>query len=179
MTTACLTTKQLQARLDFMRYYDIQRNWRRIRPHLANPKVAEALVRDFNKFTFGRWKQKFLPGMVPAEFESCDWRFGRRGRHPAYWDYVKHSACHWLVNFNLELAQASLPDRVWRILTSDKHSTVWDGDVTVFDLNFMALQVSPRDCVKMAGSNGWELHPGQHLDVHLADHYSVDLARHD
>ena len=40
---------------------------------------------------------------------------------------MKHAACHWLVNFALELAQLVEPDRKWRIITSDKHSTVWDG----------------------------------------------------
>jgi hypothetical protein len=159
-----------------MQYYDIQRHWRRIRPHLADPKVAEVLVRDFNKFTFGRWGHEFLPGMVPHEFESCDWWCDLRGRMPAFWKYVKHAACHWLVNFNLELAQASVPDRVWRIVTSEEHSTVWDGDVTLFDPNLMALQVPPAKCFKMACNDGWELHPGRHLEVHYADHYS---ARHE
>ncbi len=51
---------------------------------------------------------------------SCDWGWDRRGRPPKYWDYVKHGACHWLVNFNLELANLAKPKRIWRILMSDK-----------------------------------------------------------
>ena len=31
-------------------------------------------------------------------------------------------ACHWLVNFNLTLAQLVIPERKWRIVTGD-HST--------------------------------------------------------
>lgn len=157
-----------------MQYYDVQRHWRRIRAHLVNPVVADTLVRDFNKFTFGRWGHEFLPGMVPHEFESCDWWVDHRGRKPAYWQYVKHAACHWLVNFNLELAQASLPDRVWRIISSSDHSTVWDGDVTLFDPNFLALGVSPAECYRKARHKGQILKPGDHLAVHFADHYNVD-----
>lgn len=158
-----------------MEYYDIQRHWRRIKVHLIDPKVADVLVRDFNKFTFGRWEKPFLPGMVPHEFESCDWWCDHRGRMPAFWQYVKHSACHWLVNFNLELAQASLPKRAWRIVTSPKHSTVWDGDDTLFDLNFLAMGVSIEECWQLAHKR--VLKPGNHITVHFAEHYSVDVER--
>ena len=85
-----------------MIYYPIQKNWsRRIEPHLTNKRVQATLVRDFNKYTYGRWRQRFLPGMRPTEFESCDWRVTRGGRQPEYFDFVKHGACHWLVGFNL------------------------------------------------------------------------------
>ena len=156
-----------------MQYYDLKRNWRRVRPHLADPEVAGVLVRDFNKYTFGRWEKEFLPGMVPHEFESCDWWCNHRGRLPAYWQYVKHAACHWLVNFNLELAQASVADRAWRIISSDDHSTVWDGATTLFDLNFLALGVSPAECYRKARRTGEILKPGEHLTVHYAEHYST------
>src|SRR5215470_13332060 len=110
-----------------IKYYDLSKNWRKVRPHLDNPRVASTLVRDFNKFTYGRWRQRFTAGRYPREFESCDWDIGHRGRRPQFGNYVKHSACHWLVNFSLELAQPVEPDRKWRIITSDQHSTVWDG----------------------------------------------------
>jgi hypothetical protein len=95
------------------RYFDPMKNWRRIKPHLA--EVEPVLVRDFNKYTFGRWREEFTAGHKPFEFESCDWWMShwtsRRGRMPAYWQYVKHGACHWLCNFNLELAQLTLRQR--------------------------------------------------------------------
>ena len=40
-----------------------------------------------------------------------------------------------LVNFNLILAQLAEPKKEWRIVTSQLHSTVWDGELTLFDLN--------------------------------------------
>ncbi len=43
-----------------MKYYDLKRHWtKRVEPHLSDPKLQAILVRDFNKFTYGRWKQEF------------------------------------------------------------------------------------------------------------------------
>ena len=45
-----------------LRYYDLQRHWtNRIDPHLGDRKLNH-LVRDFNKFTFGRWENGSSPG---------------------------------------------------------------------------------------------------------------------
>jgi hypothetical protein len=155
-----------------MQYYDLKRNWRRVRPHLSDPQVVDVLVRDFHKFTMGRWGKPFLPGMLPRQFESCDWDIGHRGRQPAFWQYTKHAACHWLVNFSLELAMASEPDRTWRIITNPEHSTVWDGADVLFDFNFQAMGISPAECFETAHRR--ELRPGEHLAVHFAAHYSAD-----
>jgi len=134
-----------------MRYYDIKRYWtKRIEPHLGDGKLNAVLVRDFNKFTTGNWNQPFTHGQFPRDFESCDWWIEHRGSEPRYWRYVKHAACHWLVNFNLRLAQLVAPNRPWRILTSDAHSTVWDGKQTLFEFNFLALGISADDCFALA-----------------------------
>ena len=58
-----------------MKYYDLKRNWRKVKPHIDHPSVQKVLVRDFNKFTYGRWRQKFEPGMKSADFESSDWQY--------------------------------------------------------------------------------------------------------
>ena len=156
---------------DSVRYYDFRRHWtKRIVPHLSDPKLNEILVRDFNKYTWGRWRKRFKPGDLPAHFESCDWWLNHHPPHPRYWAYVKHAACHWLVNFALRLATLAEPNHSWRILTSDRHSTVWDGRSTLFDLNFSALSISPTECFQLA--NVRELRPGKPLKVHLAEHYS-------
>jgi hypothetical protein len=150
-----------------IRYYNIPRHWtKRIEPHLDDAELNEILVRDFNRFTYGRWRQVFLPGRFPAEFESCDWRFDHRSPEPRYWYYFKHSACHWLVNFALRLATLAEPKRPWRILTSDQHSTVWDGRRTLFDLNSLALGVAPQDTFDRAYEE--ELPVGEQLEVHFA-----------
>ena len=153
-----------------IRYYPFVRKWQRIRPHLTNPEFRAILERDFNKFTFGTWGQRFGPGQFPFELETCGWDWERRGRHPEYWKYVKHAACHWLVNANLKLAELAEPKRPWRILTAQAHSTVWDGEVVLFDMSYSALMVPPE--VAFARACGRELKPGKQLTVHMAKHWT-------
>jgi hypothetical protein len=168
-----------------MKYYDLKKNWRKVKRHIDHPDVQKLLVRDFNRYTWGRWRQKFLPGMVPTEFESCDWQWGHRGRTPAYWRYTKHAACHWLVNFSLRLAEQVEPKRQWRIITSTKHSTVWDGGGLLFDFNFQAMGISPDECFRLAyhgprdddAHAQAELQPGELHKVHLAEHWKRERDR--
>jgi hypothetical protein len=156
-----------------IRYYDLARHWtRRIIPHLGDKELNAILVRDFNRFTFGRWREPFLPGMLPEQFESCDWRWDHRGPCPRYWAYVKHAACHWICNFSLRLAGLVEPQRHWRIITSQDHSTVWDGKRTLFDINFQAMGISAEECFEAA--NKRELKVGRYLRTYFAVHYSVD-----
>jgi hypothetical protein len=154
-------------------YYDLTRNWSKIQPHLRNKTLNKILVEDFNKYTFGRWVREFEPGEFPRDYETCLWDSEHQGPEPRFWRYVKHGACHWLVNFELCLAQLTLPKRRWRIITSDEHSTVWDGRDTLFEFNFLALKVSPDDCFRMAYSEEGE--PGDYLNVSFARHYTEDI----
>ncbi len=155
-----------------IRHYPFTRNWHKVRPHLTNPEFRAVLERDFNKYTFGRWGERFRPGQFPADFEGSDWMCERRGRPPAYWQFVKHGACHWLVNAYLKLAELSEPKRMWRILTAPTHNTVWDGGLTLFDMNLCAFQVPPQEAFALAC--GRELKPGKQLTVHLAEHWTKD-----
>jgi hypothetical protein len=155
-----------------MRYYDVVRNWgRKIKPHLSDPEVQAVLVRDFNRFTFGRWGREFKAGMKPRDFESCDWEWDRRGRHPEYWGFVKHSACHWVVNFNLKLAERAEPKTLWRIVSSRKHSTVWDGKETLFDMQFLALEVDPDEAWFLARTKGRALPIGKEYICHFVGRF--------
>ena len=145
-----------------LQYYPFTRKWRTVRPHLTDPDFRAVLERDFNKFTFGKWGDLFGPGQFPADFETCAWRSGRAH----YWQFVNHSACHWLVNANLKLAELSEPRRRWRILTSERHSTVWDGELTLFDMNFSALRIQPEYAFEFAYQE--ELAPGEQLQIRFA-----------
>lgn len=151
-----------------MKYYNITGNWKRIKLFLSDKELNDTLVSDFNKYTFGLWRSEFKHGMKPFNFESCDWHCERKGRRPAYWDYVKHAACHWVVNFNLKLAMLVSPKREWRIVTSQDHSTVWDGKDTLFDMNFLALGVPADEAFEIANKNKKQLPIGQKLKVHFA-----------
>jgi hypothetical protein len=154
-----------------IRYYDVGRNWtKKIAPLVNDRAIRAVLVRDFNKFTVGRCGQRFKDGDLPSHFETCDWDVGHRGKRPKFWDYVRHSACHWLVNFNLKLAESVSPKKPWRILTSDFHSAVYDGREILFDMNFLALGVTPEESYKAATSRGAiELPPGEELQVHFVE----------
>lgn len=74
------------------------------------------------------------------------------------------------MNFNLRLAQLVEPDRPWRIVTSEKHSTVWDGKQTLFDFKFLALGIASNKCIALA--NRKQLRTGQELKVCRARHFS-------
>ncbi len=60
-----------------LRYFPVRENWRRIRPHLADPRLQRVLARDMARFS-----PRFRPGMKPFEVDGCDWRFfdGAAGR---------------------------------------------------------------------------------------------------
>ena len=152
-----------------MRYFPVREKWRKIRPHLANPDLQRILARDMAKFSC-----RFRPGMKPFEVDSCDWRFFdgegnlRRGRAPAFWDYAVHSGCHWVVNFNRKLAELVEPKRPWRIVGTQKHSTVWDGSETLFDINFLALGVDPDEAWELAGKGKHKLKIGAERRCHVA-----------
>src|SRR5262249_45488771 len=109
----------------------------------------------------------------PAAYDSCDWRFmpGRRGPYPPFWEYVCHSACHWLVNLNLFLAMEVQPSKPWRIVSSSRHSTVWDGESTLWDANYLALGVEASEAWKLAaeGEDSLILCPGQFMLHELPD----------
>jgi hypothetical protein len=156
-----------------LRYYAFGRHWsKRIVPHLDDRELNRILVRDFDRFTSGHWGRRFLPGMFPANFDPCDWRSSHRGPRPRYWRYVCSQACHWLVNFALRLALLAEPARPWRILTSEDHSTVWDGRATLFDLQYAALEVPVEKC-RAKVSTGEMLRPGEYREVDYAPHYTT------
>lgn len=144
-----------------MHYYDPQKNWRKLKRYVNDDDIQQKLYADMLIYTRYVNRRDFQPGDKPCNFEISDWRCdrGQRGRLPAYWDYVCGLACHWLVNFNLMLAMRVEPDRPWRIVTSAKHSTVWDGDGHIFDLNFHAKGIPAAECYDLA--KGRCLKPGR------------------
>ena len=115
----------------------------------------------------GKWRKPFLHGQYPAEFGRECWSDGldeeRTSPRYAYMNYVAHGACHWLVNFALRLAMLAEPDREWRIITSEYHSSVWDGRNTLFEFNWQAFGEPPEDCFHAAyreGAAPREVHGG-------------------
>jgi hypothetical protein len=150
-----------------IKYYDIKRNWtQKIVPHLDDNELNDVLKRDFSLYTRGHWGHEFHDDELPEEYETCYWDEGHRGPRPRYWMYTKQGACHWLANFFLRLAILSFPRHDWRIITSDFHSTVWDGKNFLFDFNYMRIGVPPKECFISAYEE--ELAPGEYMKVVLA-----------
>jgi hypothetical protein len=159
-----------------MKYYDLPRYWtKRVMPHLGDPQLQAKLIEDCDRFIFGgtgelgRLSMHFKPTLFDhqTDWEADDCGRHRPGPRPRYYDYTLMSACHWLVNFNLMLAERVAPNRPWRIITSKKHSTVWDGKVAVFEFNYRALR-TPADTA-FANANRRMLKPGKLLSLGNAD----------
>lgn len=159
-----------------MRYYDLSKNWvKRIKRHLGNKELNDILEHDFNYYTLGTSKRWFLRGMLPCQFEGTDWWGAADGRPRAYWRYVKHGPCHWLVNFALCLAYLAEPKRAWRIVMSEKHSTVWDGHRTLFEFNYQAMGIDPQSCWERASERGIALEPRSYINVFSPGGWSRDV----
>ncbi len=138
-----------------MIYYDLAKNWRKVSRHIAQAKPR--LVRDFDKYARGMWGERFTEKNVPSDFEDPEWRDRTKKNRKPFWRYVKSGACHWIVNFALELAMRVEPGRHWRIVTSGhivgrnpNHSTVWDGDKTLFEFNYLAFGIGANECFEAA-----------------------------
>jgi hypothetical protein len=65
------------------------------------------------------------------------------------------------------------PTRAWRIITSDQHSTAWDGERLLFDFNYQAMGISPQECFDRAYKE--ELTPGKLRVTHLAKHWKTEV----
>lgn len=145
-----------------LRYVDITKHWRKIKLHIltANSEgIWRSNMKDYAIQRAENYKYKIRfrhkDYKTPSDFDSCDWRYcGHVGRRPEYWQWVCHSACHFLVDLNLFVADQSFPKFKWRIVThdgrnpNDSHSTVWNGDCDsplLFDMNFLALGVPAKD----------------------------------
>lgn len=143
-------------------YFDFKTHWQTLKPIFESPQARAILDRDFEHYiTMKRAnyvkhaKSKglsttkhgwyFTKGKLPFEYDSCDWRCDCE--LPAWHEYVCHGACHWLVNTLLYAAMTAYPNKAWRIVTSLEHSTVWDGENTLFDLNYATIGVSVEECV--------------------------------
>lgn len=113
--------------------------------------------------------KKSLQYPFPCCFDSCDWRFDRdphrMGPSPHFWKYACHSACHYVCDLALYVAMKAYPEVQWRVVSSQLHSTVWNGSEAkpvLFDINFHAIGVAPSEAWELAIS-GKVLPPGKPL----------------
>jgi hypothetical protein len=67
------------------------------------------------------------------------------------------------------------PDRGWRIIRSPKHSSVWDGEETLFDFNGQALFKDADLAFDHAFEE--EFPPGAYRATYFAEHIQVVAER--
>lgn len=159
------------------RYFPIQKHWRKLGPIFRSEEARKIWHPCLEEFDLWRSREngyKYKPdkdARAPIRYDSCDWRWNRerRGPLPAFWDFACHSACHWVADLAMFAAKSTLPNIPWRILTAQKHTTVWNGcveDPVLFDINFHAIGVKSAEAMKLA-SCGRELKPGRYLKPYL------------
>ena len=153
-------------------FYPIQSQWRKLKPIYESEEARKIWYPEMCAYLQVRREERNIvngripantPDTWPSTFDCNDWRCGttRRGRHPGYWRFVCHSACHWVANLNLYVATKAEPDRDWQIISSDLHSTVWDAATkNLWETNFMAFGISARETYRMATHGEWfDFHP--------------------
>jgi len=154
-------------------FVDIQRDWKKLKPIFQSGEATDIWLRNFADYADmrhpgGKWN---LIKEYPMDYDSCDWRFNRRrGPNPHFWNYACHAACHWVADLGLFVAMEAYPFAGWRIITSGKHSTVWNGDAkypTLFDINFSAIGVTPKEAWELATTKGNVLEIGEFLRPHV------------
>ena len=130
--------------------------------------MRQALNSDFNKYTMARFGKPFGPEQFPADFEDRE-RLKYSGNVQEPFRYVKMGAAHWTVNFSLMVAMRVAPEKPWRIIRTLNHSSVWDGENTVFDIYGIAFfeRGAPESFVRaVRGTNTRELAPGELLKTY-------------
>ena len=159
--------RNLSANIDEWQYIDPKLHARRLNRILKSEPIrklydhtsrAYAAVRRYqclkdSGFTHlpGQWARTEDPLWLPEDVDSCDWRWSAsQGRPPLFWQYVCHSACHWMVEANIQVAKQLFPDLDWIVVSGNLHSTVVAPEEKLcFDLQYVALQVSLKGGFEM------------------------------
>ncbi len=157
-------------------YQPIQKQWRKLGP-LYRSEEAKRIwypaMREYQRSRMDELNAKYAypkntPDLRPSHFDSCDWQLDRKqpGPAPVYWEYVCFGACHWLANLHLWVAWQAEPKYSWMIVTSEKHSLVWNGRDKLWDANFMAIGVSTEEAWNLAAKqpDSEEITPGEFLE---------------
>lgn len=158
-------------------YVDITKKWSKLKSLFQSKEardIWEPCLREFTQIECKKRGKEYPVAFYEGEnarpcWHDGDWRCGT-SRPPEWWNYACGKACHWVADLALFVAQAGLKREQWRIVTSQKHSTVWNGDCenpVVFDLNFSALGIPPSEALLFAARRGRELKVGEYLKGHL------------
>ena len=128
-------------------YFNVSKYWDKLNPIYETDEIKEIALYKLNAYLKVKAKDDgytFKPlteFVYPCDYNSDFWICDGRKRRLKYFNWVLHRACHWMAPINLEVIVKALPDREWRLVYSDFHSTVFDGKRTVYDLNYKAWGV--------------------------------------
>ncbi len=141
-------------------YYPIQKRWKKLGPIFRSEEMTELahsvmeIYAQHRARTYGfqHKPKEFSSSITPSDYDGCDWRLntGRHGRQPDFWKYVCHGACHWTGPINIMAAMKAEPKKSWKLITSDRHTTVWDGEHTLFDPSYLAMRIPVADAWEYA-----------------------------
>lgn len=148
---------KLRASLGECYLFDFKKDWCLVRDGFTSDVYRRQVWKDLKDYAGMRgWKayahKQYRDFTLPSDFDSCDWRCAVK--ELPFHRHVVHGACHWLVNANLMVAKMSFPERQWCIISSDSHSTVWDGERCLFDPNAFALYPDVEKLGKMLFESG-------------------------
>lgn len=168
-------------------YVQAAEHWQKLGPLARSQAAREIWLPDMMQFRATRqlkcWDKigalgwgltsDYEAAPNPAHFDSCDWRTELREPLPHFLQFVCHSACHWLVNLNLWLAEHYDSKQPWRIAASYDHSLAWNGDTkkpVLFDLNYLGLGISAEEAWEQAihGKDAFQLSVGKRLPLRNA-----------
>lgn len=137
-------------------YYSAKLHWRKLKPVFELPEIRAIAHLQMERYQevrereFGRaWPKR--KRLLPADYDSCDWRLDHRGRRPAFWDWVCYGACHWMAPIYLLVIRRARPGENWSLLSSPNHATVYYRDL-IFDPQYEALGLTPDEAWKMAST---------------------------
>jgi len=143
-------------------HYNIQKNWKKLKPIYESQECralwyegcvtyVQSKFEDHGiEFDPERYTYNFIT--TPSVIESSDWQygFGKRGRKPAFWQYALAHACHWMAEKDLYIAKKIAPEFDWVIISSEEHTTVFNGIDTIFDTTYNAMGISAEVAYKSA-----------------------------
>ena len=144
-----------------MIYYSAKTNWRKLKLIFESKEIRAVMLSQMEQHKKRmeindrvQWIKRSRT--LPEHYDICDWRINHgRGRYPAYWDWVCHSACHFMAPVYLLVIRQCLPGWNWSLLSGDHHSTVYCNekplkDSYIFDPQYEALGLTANEAWKYA-----------------------------
>lgn len=165
-----------------LKHYNLSRNWHKFSPEA--PVARQRLDRDlriyahhraleaedhYRKLGYKNYSSSigYEVGTMPAELDSRCYAI-KAGRPKGYADYILGGGCHWVCNWLLSCIEQVEPNKPWRIVTSDLHTCLWDGNRVLLDITYQGLDLSIEDSYwnTMCQPSYQCLEPGQELELY-------------